>query len=141
MTFDHFLVILHFIGLALGFASGFGNAVVAGIIAKAAPNERPILARVPPALGRLGVVGLALLWITGLTIVYTRYGTFSILPRTFIIKIGAVVLMTICVVAIQVLQGRAQRGDQAAVARIQLLGRITGPLALTAVIFAVLTFG
>jgi hypothetical protein len=41
----------------------------------------------------------------------------------------------------QVLQARAQRGDAAALARIQVLGRLTGPLALIAVIFAVITFG
>ena len=46
MTFDHFLVIVHFIGLALGFSSGFGNMVLAGLVAKAPANEKPILARV-----------------------------------------------------------------------------------------------
>jgi hypothetical protein len=141
MSLDHFLVILHFVGLALGFTSGFGNMAVAGLIAKAAPQEKAILGRVPPALGRLGVIGLALLWGSGLAIIQTRYGTFAILPRPFIVKLSAVVLLTILVVYMQVLQARAQRGDAAALARIQVLGRLTGPLALIAVIFAVITFG
>jgi hypothetical protein len=42
---------------------------------------------------------------------------------------------------IHVLMPRAQRGDAAAMARIQTLGKLTGPLALVAVIFAVITFG
>jgi hypothetical protein len=141
MSLDHFLVILHFVGLALGFTSGFGNMAVAGLIAKAAPQEKAILGRVPPALGRLGVIGLALLWGSGLAIIQTRYGTFAILPRPFIVKLSAVVLLTILVVYMQVLQARAQRGDAAALARIQVLGRLTGPLALIAVIFAVIKFG
>ena len=141
MSLDNFLVILHFIGLALGFSSGFGNMVMAGLIAKAPPNEQAILARVPPALGRLGVIGLVLLWGSGVAIVMTRYGGFSILPRPFIYKLTAVVLLTLTVLYINVLQPRAQRGDAAAMARIQTLGRLSGPLSLLAVIFAVITFG
>jgi hypothetical protein len=92
-------------------------------------------------MSRIGVIGLALLWISGLAIVWTRYGSFSILPRPFIVKIAAVVLLTLAVIYIQILLPRAQRGDQAAMARIQLLGKLTAPLAIVAIIFAVITFG
>lgn len=141
MTLDHFLVIVHFIGLAMGMSSGFANMVMAGLIARAAPQEKAVLGRFPPAMGRIGLIGLVLLWVSGIAIVLTRYGTFAILPRPFIIKLTAVVLLTIAVIYIHLLQGRASRGDQAAMARIQTLGRATGPLALVAVIFAVITFG
>jgi hypothetical protein len=141
VNFDNVLVVTHFIGLALGFTSGFTNMVLAGLIAKAAPAEKPVLARVSPAVGRLGVIGLVLLWGSGIAIVMTRYGSFAILPRTFIYKLTAVVLLTLTVAYINVLQPRAQRGDAAAMARIQTLGRLSGPLSLLAVIFAVITFG
>ena len=141
VSFDHFLVIIHFIGLALGFSSGFGNMVLAGLIAKAPPQEKPVLGRVAPDLGRLGVIGLFLLWGSGITIVMTRYGGFSVLPRPFVYKLIAVVLLTLTVAYITVLQPRAQNGDAAAMARIQTLGRLSGPLSLLAVIFAVITFG
>jgi hypothetical protein len=45
------------------------------------------------------------------------------------------------VIYIHLLQGRVAKGDAAAMARVQTLGRATGPLALIAVIFAVITFG
>lgn len=141
MNLDQFLVILHFLGLALGLSTGFANMVMAGLIAKASPQERSVLGRFPPAMARVGAVGLTLLWLTGLLIVYTRYGTFSIMPRTFIVKFAAVVLLTIAVAYIHVLMPRAQRGDTAAMARIQLLGKLTAPLAIVAIIFAVITFG
>lgn len=141
MTLDHFLVIVHFVGLAMGLGSGFAQMVMAGLMAKASPQDKAVLARFPPAMGKIGVIGLALLWITGLSIIKTRYGTFSILPQTFIYKLTAVVLLTLAVGAIQVLQRRAQKGDMAAMARMQMLGRLTGPLALIAIIFAVITFG
>jgi hypothetical protein len=138
---DYVLVILHFLGLALGMSSGFANMVMAGLIAKASPEEKRVLARFPPAMGRLGLVGLVLLWGSGLTIVWTRYGGFSILPRTFIYKLIAVVMLTICVLSIHVLQRRAQAGDASATAKIQIFGKLTGPFALLAIIFAVMTFG
>ena len=138
---DNTLVILHFLGLTMGLSTGFSNMVLAGLMAKAAPAEKAVLARFPPAMSRVGAIGLALLWGSGLAIVYTRYGTFSILPRTFIIKLIAVVLLTLCVGYIHVLQGRVNKGDTAAMGQIQTIGKITGPLAIIAIIFAVITFG
>jgi hypothetical protein len=138
---DNTLLVLHFLGLALGLSTGFANMVMAGLIARAAPNEKAILRRFPPAMGRLGNIGLVLLWASGLLIVYTRFGTFAILPRTFIVKLSAVVLLTVAVIGINVLQPRAERGDAAAMAKIELLGRLSGPLSLIAIIFAVITFG
>jgi hypothetical protein len=141
MTLDHFLVVVHFVGLAMGLGSGFAQMIMAGLMAKASPADKAVLARFPPAMGKVGVIGLALLWLSGLSIIQTRYGSFSILPRTFIYKLTAVVLLTLAVATIQVLQRRAQKGDMAAMARMQMLGRLTGPLALIAIIFAVITFG
>jgi uncharacterized membrane protein len=138
---DNVLVITHFIGLSLGMSVGFANMVMAGLIAKAPSQEQQVLQRFPPAMGKLGVIGLVLLWGSGLAIVFTRYGSFEILPRTFVIKLIAVVLMTIIIAYIHVLQRRVEKGDTASLARIQVLGRITGPLALIAIIFAVITFG
>ena len=138
---DQTLMVLHFLGLAMGLSTGFANMVMAGLVAKAPPAEKAILGRFPPAMSRIGVIGLALLWISGISIVMTRYGTFAILPRPFIVKLSAVVLLTLAVAYINVLMPRAQRGDAAAMARIQTLGKLTGPLAIIAIVFAVITFG
>lgn len=138
---DNFLVVVHFLGLAMGMSSGFANMVMAGLIAKAAPPEKAVLGRFPPAMAKIGLIGLVLLWGSGLAIVKTRYGSFEILPQTFIYKLIAVVLLTICVIYIHLLQRRVQKGDTAAMGQIQFVGRLTGPLALLAVIFAVITFG
>ena len=141
MNLDQFLVIVHFLGLSLGMSVGFANMVMAGLIARAAPQEKGVLGRFPPAMGRVGLIGLVLLWGSGIAIVLTRYGSFAILPRTFIVKLAAVVVLTVTVLYIQVLQRRVDKGDVAAMATIQTLGRATGPMALVAIIFAVITFG
>jgi hypothetical protein len=138
---DNTLLVLHFLGLSLGLSTGFANMVMAGLIAKAAPQEKPVLRRFPPAMARVGAIGLVLLWGSGIAIVLTRYGSFAILPRPFIVKLIAVVLLTAAVAYIHVLIPKAQGGDAAAMARIEVLGKATGPLALIAIIFAVITFG
>ena len=141
MNLDQFLVIIHFLGLAMGLSTGFANMVMAGLIAKAAPNEKGVLGRFPPAMSRIGAIGLTLLWASGIAIVQTRFGSFAILPRTFVIKIAAVAVLTLGVIYIHILMPKAQKGDMAAAARIQMIGKMTGPLALIAIIFAVITFG
>ena len=138
---DQTLMVVHFLGLAMGLSTGFANMVMAGLIDKAAAPEKAILGRFPPAMSRIGAIGLTLLWISGISIVMTRYGTFSILPRPFIVKLAAVVLLTLAVIYINILMPKAQRGDAAAMARIRTLGMLTGPLAIIAIIFAVITFG
>ena len=92
---DNILLIVHFLGLAMGLSTGFANMVMAGVVAKAAPNEKAVLARFPPAMSRVGVIGLALLWASGIALVQTRYGTMAELPGTFHAKLTAVVVVTL----------------------------------------------
>ena len=54
--------------------------------------------------------------------------------------LAAVVLLTLLVVYITRLEARIHRGDAAAAAQIQTIGKVTSVCALTAIIFAVLTF-
>jgi hypothetical protein len=134
------LLILHFVGLALGFASSFGNAVLGVLISRAEPAHKPLLGRVPPALSRLGAVGLTLLWLTGLALVYVKFGGFASLPWQFFVKLAAVVGLTLAVIYAHRLQARIARGDAAAMQRIQIVGKVAMTFALVALVFAVLAF-
>ena len=134
------LLILHFLGLALGFCSSFGNAVMSVLISRAEPADRAVLGRVPPAIGRLGAVGLALLWITGIALVYVKYGGFAVLPWQFSVKLVAVVVLTVAVAYAHRLQALILKGDQGAMTRIQTVGKIAMTSALVALVFAVLAF-
>jgi hypothetical protein len=139
-AFNQTLLILHFLGLAMGFSVSIGNIVVLNLIGKAAPTERAILARFPPAISQVGRVGLAVLWVTGLTMAYTKWNGVGSLPWTFHVKLAAVALLTVLVAYITSLERRIQRGDAAAARQIQTVGKCTTLCALTAVVFAVLTF-
>jgi len=137
---NELLRLLHFIGLALGFSVSFANIVMGGLIAKAAPPEKGVLGRFPPLMSRLGKVGLGLLWVTGLLLVYTKWGGFAPFPWPFYAKLGAVVLLTITTTHIHGLERRVRDGDASALPRIASFGKIATVCALVALLFAVLTF-
>jgi hypothetical protein len=139
-TFNQLLLVLHFIGLGMGFSVSFSNMVMAGIAAKATPGDRAVLARFPPAMTRVGDIGLVLLWATGLTMVFTRYGGFGLMPWQFHVKLTAVVLLSAVIGYVHSLMRRARGGDEAAMALIPKVGRVAFLLAITAVVFAVATF-
>lgn len=134
------LLILHMLGLAMGLSVSFSGMALQGLMEKASPQERAVLARFPPRIVLVGHAGLGLLWITGLTLVFTKWGGFGVLPWQFHVKLTAVALLTIVVVYITRLMKKAAVGDQAAAIQIQAVGKIAFLLALTAITFAVLTF-
>jgi uncharacterized membrane protein len=137
---NQILLILHFLGLAMGLSVSFSGMVMQGLMAKAAPQERQVLARFPPRMVIVGHAGLGLLWLSGLALVYTKWGGFAVLPWQFHVKLTAVVLLTIVVGYITRLIKKAAAGDQAAVAQVQAVGKVAFLLAVTAITFAVLTF-
>ena len=139
-SFNQALLVLHFVGLGMGLSVTFGNIVALGLITSAAGPEKPVLARFPPAISKVGRGGLALLWVTGATMAYTKWSGIGSMPWTFHVKLTAVVLLTVLVAYITRLEARIHRGDQAAAAQIQTIGKVTSLCALTAIIFAVLTF-
>lgn len=134
------LLFFHFLGLALGFSVSFANMVMGGLISKATASEKAVLGRFPPIMSRLGRTGLALLWVTGAILVYTRWGGVAALPWQFDVKLAAVVLLTVTTTYLHRLEWRAQQGDASAISRIEALGKAATSLALVAVIFSVLTF-
>jgi hypothetical protein len=138
--FNQALLILHFLGLAMGLSVSIGNIVMLNLITKAAPPEKAVLARFPPAISKVGRVGLGVLWVTGLAMFYVNGLSLSAIRWTFHVKLTAVVLLTILVIYITTLEKRIHRGDAAAAATIQTVGKLTSLCALTAIIFAVLTF-
>jgi hypothetical protein len=140
MDLTQLLLVLHFLGLAMGLSASIANFVMMGVIAKAAPAERPVLGRFLPAMSRVGRVGLVLLWLTGLTLLYTRWGGFGFVPWQFHVKLTAVVVLTVIVGYMHLLERKIRTGDTSAAARMPTLGRIGSAFALVAIIFAVLAF-
>jgi hypothetical protein len=140
LLFNKILLMLHFIGLAMGFSVAFSNIVMAGLIKSAAVPEKVVLGRFPLAMVKVGDIGLTLLWVTGLTMVFTRWRGFGNLPPTFHVKLTAVILLTITVGYIHSQIAKVKKGDMTALPRIEKAGKLSATFAMIALIFAVLTF-
>ena len=139
------LLMLHFIGLAMGLATGFANIVMMGLIAKAAPAEKPVLGRFPPMMSKVGSMGLAILWITGLAMLFIKWGGFAGIsamaaPWAFHAKLTLVIILSGVVGYLQMLQKRVRNGDAAAMKTLQTVAKIPFLLALAIIVFAVIAF-
>lgn len=136
------LLTFHLLGLVMGFSAPFANMILGPMIQGASPADREAYLRFPPRIARVSDVGLALLWITGLAMVFTKYGGFAGLPWTFHVKLTAVVVLTVAVGMIHANMKKAfVAKDPAALARIQAIGKVSFLSAVTALVFAVATFG
>ena len=133
------LLILHLLGFGAAAAAGIGNGVVGAQIA-ASPGDAPVFQRIHPILARIGQIGLALLWITGPILLWSKYdGGAGISPAFWLKLLGAVVI-TVLVVMIDLRIRKVQKSDMSAAAQLPLLGRIAGLTLLWILIFAVITF-
>jgi hypothetical protein len=137
---NEILLMLHFFGLGAGVAAAVGNATVASQIQRS-PGDAPVLARLQPTFALAGQVGLGLLWLSGLILVWSRWGGPGNLPGTFWVKFGLVVLLTAVVIYVGILSARARAGDEAAKRQLPMIGPFSGILFAFVVIFAVLAFG
>ena len=136
---NYILIILHLFGFGAGVTTSVGNLVMMRLI-QSSPGDAPVLGRVPPLLARVGQVGLALLWVTGLILVWTRWDGPENMPQAFWYKILCVVLLTGVVAFLDLTIRRVRNGDRAAAARLPLFGRIAAALLLLVVVFAVVAF-
>jgi hypothetical protein len=137
---NEILLMLHFLGLGLGTAGSVSGFVVGRLIA-ASPKDAPVLGRVPQMVSRFSGTGLALLWITGIIMVWSRWDGPGSLPSLFWVKFVFVVAITICFGIIESALAQAKRGDPAgAQKKLQVVGPIASLSLLIVIVFAVLAF-
>ncbi len=139
MTHD-LLLWLHFMAFALGAAAGFGNAVVGAAIARGGKDSLPVLMPVGRGLGRLGHVGLALLILSGGALVEVGPG-WSGVGLWFWVKMALVATLTASIVLATRAARQAAGGDDGALARLGLLGKLNILLVALIVLTAVFEFG
>jgi len=137
------LLVLHFFGLAMGLSVSFSGMVMGGLIDKAAPAERAVLGRFMPLMTRVGHIGLTLLWVSGLGLLFFKWGgteNFGNLPWQFHAKLTLVVVLTALIGYMGVLQRRAGKGDTAAMAQIRAVGSVAFVTVIAIVSLAVVAF-
>ena len=137
------LLILHFLGLALGLGSGFAQFTLSRAAAALPPAERSQFALRAAALGKNGSFGLLLLILSGIGLLTVRgvSATMAWGGGAFHAKLTLVVVMIGVFGYMQVLGRRARReGGGPALARLPTVSRVMLLLGIGLVICAVIAF-
>lgn len=141
VLFTTLLFWLHLMGLALGGAAAFGNPVVGNRLIAAAPEGRPVLFSIAHGLSTVGKVGMGLLIVTGLLMVWLRFGGPAGMTSWFWLKMVLLVLLLADIIYIAQVEKRAEAGDEKAFRTLAPLGVLGVVLLLGVVLSAVLAFG
>jgi len=134
------ILFIHLAGLMMGAGGGFGSMLVMRHAATLPPEQQGPFRALGPKMGRFSHIGLTLMWLTGLTLVFLRYGGFGNLPQLFWVKIVFVLSLTLAAITIEMTYADIKRGNMAAAARLPRLGPWAGLSSLLAVLFATLAF-
>jgi hypothetical protein len=135
------LLTLHFVGLIMAFSGAIGGIVADGLRRQATVEGAAALARFPAAMSKVEWTGLALLLVTGPAMIYSKHGgAWGAMPWTFWVKLAGVLVLIAVIVPLGRLEARLAGGETAVEGTIRKLGPIAGLGALTALVFAVITF-
>lgn len=134
------LIVFHLLGMAAGFASGIGNMVV-GLRVAMSPADAAALRSLPPVFARIGQVGLAVLWITGAILIWSKWGGPADMPPLFWAKLALVAVFTGLVIRAAMLMRAVTAGDTEAGKALPMLGRAGGLISVVIVVLAVYALG
>jgi len=134
------MLVLHFIGLAMGIGSGFAFMFLGIASAKIPQEERlPFMMRTG-IIGMMGQIGLLLLIISGGYLITPYLSGLSSMPL-LIAKLCLTAVLIVIVVMNSISASKAKKGDAARhLKNVPTLGRIALLTGLTIVILAVMVF-
>jgi UPF0716 family protein affecting phage T7 exclusion len=134
------LKFLHFLGLMLGAAAGFGSMAVMMAARRngEGPPPAPLMA-LRPVFGKLGLTGIVLLWVSGLALWFMRYG-FANLGVAYALKLVTATALLGMILAMSQATASMMRNGTPPPAWLPKLGMATSPLTFLAVFLAVWVF-
>lgn len=126
-----FVLAAHIIGLMMGAGGGFGSMISQREALKRPADQAAVLRSIGPALANFSMIGLILMWVSGLALVFLKYGGFAGLPQMFWVKFIFISTLTFGAIATHVSYGQLKGGNTAAAARLPIFGQIAGHLFAT----------
>ena len=139
MTKDTMLI-LHFIGLAMGLGTAFAHAFI-GFSASKMPKEEALKLQMQTrVLGRMGTIGLILLVVSGIYLILPYWSSILSL-HLLLLKLALVVILIVLITMINFLGRKALIQDPGKqFKKSELLGKIALFTTILIVIVAVLIF-
>ena len=134
------MLIVHFIGLAMGIGTGFAHlflGIASSKMEKAAAEQFQVNSL---SLTKMGVIGIILLVLSGGYLMTPYWKALSSMPL-LMTKLALVVLLIILIARLVALgkQAKANNGG-VALEKMEKIGKVTLPLGIVIVILAVLVF-
>src|SRR5690554_2686391 len=132
------MLILHFIGLAMGLGTAFAHAFLGFTSSKLSKDEAIKLKSNTKILGRMGSIGLILLLVSGVYLILPFWNALAYMPMLqiklllFVVLIGFLAVMNI-------IERKAIQPD-GLYRKIEILGKFALTTTLTIVVLAVLVF-
>jgi len=134
------MLIIHFLGLAMGLGASFGFLFLGMAGAKMEKKEGQKFTLQAFAMGRMGHIGLTLLIISGLYLITPYWKTLGSRPL-LVAKLALVLTFILTVVLNSIYVKRAKReASEANLRKVKFMGRISLLIAMTIVVLAVLIF-
>ena len=138
---NDFILFLHFFGLMLGAAGGLGSGVLMRRALAMPADEAKVVRGLGPLLANVAHTGVALLWVTGLILVWSKWDGFANLPQLFWVKAIFILSLTAVAIFVHMTYAEIRKGNVAVASRLPKLGPMGGVSAILAVLFAVYAFG
>lgn len=134
------MLIIHFIGLAMGLGTSFANMFIGMASAKMEQTEAMKFRMNAMVISRMGHIGLGLLIISGIFLMTPYWNALTETPL-LMLKLLLVVLLTTLVWIITTTANKLKRGDPTAKPqRLEPLGKTALVTALIIVVLAVMIF-
>lgn len=134
------MLIVHFIGLAMGLGTGFAHAFLGAAASKMSPADATKFKMNSLVISYMGHVGIALLLVSGFYMITPYWRVLSSYPW-LIVKLSLVAILTVLIVLISIAARKAKNGDEERqLAIMKKLGQMTLPIGIAIVIIAVKVF-
>ncbi len=120
------ILFLHFVGLMLGAAGGFASAVIMRRALAMPADEAKVVRGLGPILANVSAIGVAVLWVTGLILVWSKWDGFGSLPQIFWVKAIFILSLTAVAILIHMTYAEIRKGNVAVASRLPKLGPMAG---------------
>ncbi len=134
------ILFFHFFGLMLGAAGGMASGLIMRKAAGLPPEQGQTIRMLGPMLANVAHLGVVVLWVTGLTLVWSKWNGLGSLPTLFWVKAVFIVTLTASAIAVHMTYAEIRKGNKAVASRLPKLGPLSGASAVLAVLFASLAF-
>lgn len=135
-----FMLVLHFVGLALGVGNGFAHLFLGIGMTKMSPEEALSFSLKTFAINKMGYIGLFLLVLSG-GYLMTPFWDTIMSNHLLLTKLVLVIALIVLIVMMNGLAKTAiTEGGGPSLDKIQNLGKISLPLGVIIVVLAVLSF-